>query len=108
MEKKKCPLQVIYNAYDPSLRWLTKLSDIDEKQRRFNTFVHFTRNGNFCDDLYIKDWVIKLFNAECTSTINPSDRVRNPNIEELNLIKRILKKHGFIYNRKKNELIKKV
>ena len=108
MEKKKCPLQVFYKEHTPNLRWLTKLSDINDKKRCFNTFVLLSRDGNFYEELYPKEWIIRLFNSKCATMMQPSDIIRNPNIEELNFIKRILKKHGFIYNRKKNELIKKV
>lgn len=112
MEKKRCPIQVIYNAENPLLRWLTKLSDIDLKRNVIETCVLLSQYDGSVSPLLSsnsqapkRDWVRNLFFGDDMSPIQKTDKFRNPTIEELNLIKDVLKASSYVYNRKKNQLI---
>ena len=112
MENKRCPIQVIYNAENPLLRWVTKLSDIDLKRNVIETCVLLSLYDGSVSPLLSsnsqapkRDWVRNLFLGDDMSPIQKADRFRNPTIEELNTIKDVLKASSYVYNRKKNQLI---
>jgi len=112
MEKKRCPIQVIYNAENHLLKWVTKLSDIDLKRNVIETCALLSRYDGSVSPLLSsnsqstkRDWVRSLFLGDDMSPIQKTDRFRNPTIEELNTIKDVLKASSYVYNRKKNQLI---
>ena len=110
MEKKRCPIQVIYSAENHLIRWVTKLSDINLKRNFIETCVLLSKYDGSVSPLLSSNstkraWVRTLFLGNEMSPIQKTDRFRNPTIEELNTIKDVLKASSYVYNRKKNQLI---
>ena len=96
--KNRFPIQLVEDS-DGDM-WITLLSYIDFDNAEFKNIIRFALidvKFNFVDD---------LINAEKSCRFMVGDLIRNPSIKEYKYIQRMLKNHGYIFNKKTNEFQK--
>ena len=107
-KKGTCPIQIVESKTSSYLRWMTLVKHIfPNGNGKDRNYAYFDNIVPFCRDRSLPiDNLESLVNGRSTSPIYDSDIIRNPTIEEIEIIKSILKENGYKLNLKTYQLIK--
>lgn len=97
--ENRFPIQLVEDS-DGDM-WIALLSNIDFDNAEFKNIIRFT----FKDGLEF-DFVYPLMLGKQSCRFMVGDLIRNPSIKEYKYIQRMLKNHGYIFNKKTNEFQK--
>lgn len=96
--KNRFPIQLVEDS-DGDM-WITLLSYIDFDNAEFKNIIRFAIGTSYFDFVY----PLMLGTQSCRFMVG--DLIRNPSIKEYKCIQKMLKNHGYIFNKKTNEFQK--
>ena len=100
--KDRCPIQLVEDRYGDI--WIALLRETDLQEGNFKNIIKF---AHFIDKkiLVRRDFVQDLMTGQQKCTFMIGDIIRNPSIEEYKVIETQFRKHGFVFNKKKNKFV---
>lgn len=99
--KDRCPIQLVEDR-DGGI-WIVLLRETDFQEGKFKNIIRFAyfRDKKVLARDFAKDLMTKQ--QKCNFMIG--DIIRNPSIEEYKVIETQFRRHGFVFNKKKNKFV---
>ena len=99
--KDRCPIQLVEDTYGDL--WIALLRETDFQEGKFKNIIRF---AYFRDKkIIVRDFVIDLMIGQQKCKFMIGDIIRNPSIEEYKVIETQFRRHGFVFNKKKNKFV---
>lgn len=99
--KDRCPIQLVEDTYGDI--WIALLRETDLQEGKFKNIIRF---AYFRDKkIIVRDFVQDLMTRQEECKFMIGDIIRNPSIEEYKAIETQFRRHGFVFNKKKNKFV---
>lgn len=94
LEQHRFPIQIVQDKF--GAKWITLTKHID-----FNNATYKNINLFFIFSKGMKIWIEQLLNGENSAQFAEGDIIRNPTLEEYNIINQRLKQYNITINKKR-------
>lgn len=99
--KDRCPIQLVEDIYGDI--WIALLRETDFQEGKFKNIIRFAYSRD--KKVIVRDFVIDLMTGQQKCKFMIGDIIRNPSIEEYKVIETQFRRHGFVFNKKKNKFV---
>jgi hypothetical protein len=100
--KDRCPIQLVEDRYGDI--WIALLRETDLQEGKFKNIIRFACFVG--KKVIVRDFVKDLMTRQQKCNFMIGDIIRNPSIKEYKVIETLFRRHGFVFNKKKNKFQK--